>query len=63
MKWKEYNEKMRRKVKIEEVGDVGIYLIQEMQSQVKGEVKNEERGYNVIGMKEVEEKDIQVVKE
>lgn len=63
LKWNEYNAPLRRTVSIEEVGDVGLYLLSDLSRSVTGEVHHADSGYHVIGMKAVDAPDISVVKD
>ncbi|MCY1664423.1 enoyl-ACP reductase FabI [Rhizobium sp. SL86] len=63
LKWNEYNAPLRRTVSIEEVGDVGLYMLSDLSRSVTGEVHHADSGYHVIGMKAVDAPDISVVKD
>ncbi|MDO6962763.1 enoyl-ACP reductase FabI [Rhizobium alvei] len=63
LKWNEYNAPLRRTVSIEEVGDVGLYMLSDLSRSVTGEVHHADSGYHVVGMKAVDAPDISVVKE
>ncbi|WP_279481557.1 enoyl-ACP reductase FabI [Aureimonas sp. SK2] len=63
LKWNEYNAPLRRTVTIEEVGDVGLYLLSDLSRSVTGEVHHADSGYHVVGMKAVDAPDISVVKD
>ncbi|MDQ0319427.1 enoyl-[acyl-carrier protein] reductase I [Pararhizobium capsulatum DSM 1112] len=63
LKWNEYNAPLRRTVTIEEVGDVGLYMLSDLSRSVTGEVHHADSGYHVIGMKAVDAPDISVVKD
>jgi len=63
LKWNEYNAPLRRTVTIEEVGDVGLYLLSNLSRSVTGETHHADSGYHVIGMKAVDAPDISVVKD
>ncbi|MGO7000009.1 enoyl-ACP reductase FabI [Rhizobium leguminosarum] len=63
LKWNEYNAPLRRTVTIEEVGDVGLYLLSDLSRSVTGEVHHADSGYHVIGMKAVDAPDISVIKD
>ena len=63
LKWNEYNAPLRRTVTIEEVGDVGLYLVSDLSRSVTGETHHADSGYHVIGMKAVDAPDISVVKD
>jgi enoyl-[acyl-carrier protein] reductase I len=63
LKWNEYNAPLRRTVTIEEVGDVGLYLLSDLSRSVTGEVHHADSGYHVVGMKAVDAPDISVLKD
>ncbi|MFB2550876.1 enoyl-ACP reductase FabI [Ensifer soli] len=63
LKWNEYNAPLRRTVTIEEVGDVGLYMLSDLSRSVTGEVHHADSGYHVVGMKAVDAPDISVVKD
>jgi len=63
LKWNEYNAPLRRTVTIEEIGDVGLYMLSDLSRSVTGEVHHADSGYNVVGMKAVDAPDISVAKE
>ena len=63
LKWNEYNAPLRRTVTIEEVGDVGLYMLSDLSRSVTGEVHHADSGYHVIGMKAVDAPDISVIKD
>jgi enoyl-[acyl-carrier protein] reductase I len=63
LKWNEYNAPLRRTVTIEEVGDVGLYMLSDLSRSVTGEVHHADSGYHVIGMKAVDAPDIAVAKD
>jgi enoyl-[acyl-carrier protein] reductase I len=63
LKWNEYNAPLRRTVTIEEVGDVGLYMLSDLSRSVTGEIHHADSGYHVIGMKAVDAPDIAVVKD
>ena len=63
LKWNEYNAPLRRTVTIEEVGDVGLYMLSDLSRSVTGEVHHADSGYHVVGMKAVDAPDIAVVKD
>ena len=63
LKWNEYNAPLRRTVTIEEVGDVGLYLLSDLSRSVTGETHHADSGYHVVGMKAVDAPDISVVKD
>jgi enoyl-[acyl-carrier protein] reductase I len=63
LKWNEYNAPLRRTVTIEEVGDVGLYMLSDLSRSVTGEVHHADSGYHVVGMKAVDAPDISVIKD
>jgi enoyl-[acyl-carrier protein] reductase I len=63
LKWNEYNAPLRRTVTIEEVGDVGLYMLSDLSRSVTGEIHHADSGYHVVGMKAVDAPDIVVAKE
>lgn len=63
LKWNEYNAPLRRTVTIDEVGDVGLYMLSDLSRSVTGEVHHADSGYHVVGMKAVDAPDIAVVKD
>ncbi|HUH50064.1 MAG TPA: enoyl-ACP reductase FabI [Mycoplana sp.] len=63
LKWNEYNAPLRRTVTIEDIGDVGLYMLSDLSRSVTGEVHHADSGYHVVGMKAVDAPDISVVKD
>ena len=63
LKWNEYNAPLRRTVTIEEVGDVGLYMLSDLSRSVTGETHHADSGYHVVGMKAVDAPDISVIKD
>ena len=63
LKWNEYNAPLRRTVSIEDVGDVGLYMLSDLSRSVTGEIHHADSGYHVVGMKAVDAPDISVVKD
>jgi enoyl-[acyl-carrier protein] reductase I len=63
LKWNEYNAPLRRTVSIEEVGDVGLYMLSDLSRSVTGETHHADSGYHVVGMKAVDAPDISVIKD
>lgn len=55
LKWNEENAPLRKNVTIEEVGNSGLYLLSDLSSGVTGEIHYVDAGYNVIGMKTLNE--------
>jgi enoyl-[acyl-carrier protein] reductase I len=58
LKWNEYNSPLRRTVTIEEVGDVGMYMVSDLSRGVTGEIHHVDAGYHVVGMKNPDAPDI-----
>ncbi|BAS00374.1 enoyl-[acyl-carrier-protein] reductase [NADH] [Blastochloris viridis] len=63
LKWNEYNSPLRRTVTIEEVGDVGMYLVSDLSRGVTGEIHHADAGYHVVGMKNPDAPDISKAKD
>jgi enoyl-[acyl-carrier protein] reductase I len=63
LKWNEYNAPLRRTVTIEEVGDVGLYMLSDLSRSVTGETHHADSCYHVVCMKAVDAPDISVAKE
>ena len=63
LRWNQYNAPLRRNVTIEDVGGAGLYLLSDLASGVTGEVHHVDCGYHVVGMKNPNAPDINVVKE
>ena len=61
--WNVYNAPLRRTVTIEEVGDVGLYMLSDLSRSVTGETHHADSGYHVVGMKAVDAPDISVIKD
>ncbi len=53
--WNEANAPLRKNVSIDEVGSAALFLLSEMGSGVTGEVMHVDAGYNIIGMKALDE--------
>ena len=63
LKWNEYNSPLRRTVTIEEVGDVGMYMVSDLSRGVTGEIHHVDAGYHVVGMKNPDAPDITKAKD
>ena len=61
--YQQRNAPLRRTVTIEEVGDVGIYMLSDLSRSVTGETHHADSGYHVVGMKAVDAPDISVAKD
>ena len=61
LKWNELNAPLKRNVTIEDVGGAGLYLLSDLSSGVTGEIHHVDCGYNIVGMKDVDAPDIDVV--
>jgi enoyl-[acyl-carrier protein] reductase I len=55
LKWNEENAPLRKNVSIDEVGNASLYLLSDLSSGVTGEIHYVDAGYNVIGMKTLNE--------
>jgi enoyl-[acyl-carrier protein] reductase I len=55
LKWNEVNAPLRRNTTLADVGGAGLYLLSDLSSGVTGEIHHVDSGYNVIGMRAVEE--------
>ncbi len=53
--WNEANAPLRKNVTIDEVGTAAAFLLSDMAAGVTGEVMHVDAGYNVIGMKALDE--------
>lgn len=60
LRWNEFNAPLKRLVTIEELGDVGVYLLSELSTAVTGEIHHADAGYHAIGMKFPEAPDISI---
>jgi enoyl-[acyl-carrier protein] reductase I len=49
--WQEANAALRRNVDIDDVGRAGLYLVSDLASGVTGEIHYVDAGFNVVGMK------------
>jgi enoyl-[acyl-carrier protein] reductase I len=49
--WQEANAALRRNVDIDDVGKAGLYLLSDLSSGVTGEIHYVDAGFNVVGMK------------
>ncbi len=50
LKWNEYNSPLRRNVTIDEVGNLGLFLLSDMGSGITGELIHADAGYHSVGM-------------
>ncbi len=50
LKWNEYNAPLQRNVTIEEVGNLGLFLLSDMGSGITGELIHADAGYHSVGM-------------
>ena len=55
--WQEQNAALRRNVDIDDVGRAGLYLLSNLSSGVTGEIHYVDAGFNVVGMKLMDEPD------
>ena len=53
--WNEANAPLRKNVSIDEVGAAALFLLSDMSSGVTGEIMHVDAGYNIIGMKALDE--------
>jgi enoyl-[acyl-carrier protein] reductase I len=53
--WNEANAPLRKNVSIDEVGTSGVYLLSDFASGVTGEIHYVDSGYNIIGMKQIDD--------
>ena len=53
--WQEANAALRRNVDIDDVGKAGLYLLSDLASGVTGEIHYVDAGFNVVGMKLMDE--------
>jgi enoyl-[acyl-carrier protein] reductase I len=53
--WQEANAALRRNVDIDDVGKAGLYLLSDLSSGVTGEIHYVDAGFNVVGMKLMDE--------
>ncbi|KAA5600399.1 enoyl-ACP reductase FabI [Blastochloris sulfoviridis] len=63
LKWNELNSPLRRTVTIDEVGDVGMYLVSDLSRGVTGEIHHVDAGYHVVGMKNPDAPDLTLAKD
>lgn len=54
LRWNELNAPLHRNVRIDEVGQAGLYLLSDMSSAVTGEVHHVDAGYHTVGMTAVD---------
>ena len=50
LKWNEYNSPLRRNVTIDEVGNLGLFLLSDLGSGITGELIHADAGYHSVGM-------------
>ena len=53
--WQEENAALRRNVDIDDVGKAGLYLLSDLASGVTGEIQYVDAGFNIVGMKLMDE--------
>ncbi len=53
--WNEQNAPLRKNVTIDEVGTAALFLLSDLSSGVTGEIMHVDAGYNIIGMKALDE--------
>jgi enoyl-[acyl-carrier protein] reductase I len=53
--WNEANAPLRKNVSIDEVGSAAAFLLSDLSAGVTGEIMHVDAGYNVIGMKALDE--------
>ena len=53
--WNEKNAPLRKNVTIDEVGTAALFLLSDLSSGVTGEIMHVDAGYNIIGMRALEE--------
>ncbi len=53
--WNEANAPLRKNVSIDEVGTAALFLLSDMSSGITGEIMHVDAGYNIIGMKALDE--------
>ncbi len=61
LRWNQLNAPLERNTSIEEVGGAGLYLLSPLSSGVTGEIHHVDCGYHVVGMKNPNAPDIDVV--
>jgi enoyl-[acyl-carrier protein] reductase I len=61
LRWNQYNSPLERNVSLEEVGGAGLYLLSPLSGGVTGEVHHVDSGYHIVGMKNPNAPDINVV--
>jgi enoyl-[acyl-carrier protein] reductase I len=54
LKWNAAHSPLRRNIRIDEVGNSGMYLLSELSSAVTGEIHYVDGGFNIMGMPAVE---------
>ena len=53
--WNEQNAPLRKNVTIDEVGTAALFLLSDLSSGITGEVLHVDAGYNIVGMRALEE--------
>ena len=53
--WQESNSALRKNVTIDEVGGAALYLLSDLSTGVSGEIHHVDAGFNVVGMKLMDE--------
>jgi enoyl-[acyl-carrier protein] reductase I len=53
--WVETHAPLRKNVSIEDVGNAGLYFLSDLSSGTTGEIHHVDSGYNIIGMKTINE--------
>jgi len=53
--WQEANAPLRRNVTIDDVGGAALYLLSDLSSGVSGEIHHVDAGFNIIGMRVLDE--------
>lgn len=54
LKWNEFNSPLRRNVTIDEVGNLGLFLLSDMGSGITGELIHADAGYHSVGMVQID---------
>lgn len=57
LKWNEQNAPLRRNVTLDDLGGSGLYLLSDLAHGVTGEIHYVDSGYNIIGMKALEQQE------
>ena len=61
LKWMEGTAPLRRNVRVDEIGNAGLYLLSDLSSGVTGEVHHVDCGYHTVGIKPPEAPDVSKV--